>query len=138
MLIQKLKYYLKTSAAQRAHDRLDYQAVLNHYDDALADLKEAYDAMTAVVDDKETADNTWACIVEYTYQSPMAGAIMGLRSAPLTAHEDCCFLNKDGCCIFSGCKNYGKNMRYFYQKKILDFWRKKRDTFWTQKYANVK
>lgn len=138
MLIQKLKYYLKTSAAQRARDRLDYQAVLNHYDDAVADLKVARDAMTAVVDDKEKADDTWACIVEYTYKSPMAGAIMGLRSAPLTTHKDCCFLNKDGCCIFDSCKNHSQNVGYFYQKKILDFWRKKRDTFWAQKYANVK
>ena len=138
MLIQKLKYYLKTSAAQRAHDRLDYQAVLNHYDDAVADLKDARDAMTAVVDDKETADNTWACIVEYTYQSPMAGAIMGLRHAPLTRHKDCCFLNKKGCCNFDSCKNHGQNVGYFYQKSVLDFWRQKRDTFWSQKYANVK
>ena len=139
MFIQRLKYYLKTSSAQRAHDKLEYMSVLNQYSDAMADLDDAYSAITATVKNKAEAYDTCACVIKYTQPSPIAGALVGLPSAPITLSKKCCFLDSsDGTCVFAGCKNQYKNMRYARQREICKFWRNRLDNFWAQKYANVK
>lgn len=128
----KIKYYLTTSAAQRAQNNAVLEDLELKCFQAGRDMEQAHEALRIVTDGmSRTEVLRKACVVYLAYPTDMLGAGDLSRYTPMLVRENNCryFAEGDKKCPRKDCAFYEKNTAYFAAKDRYDAAVAARDAF---------
>lgn len=128
----KIKYYLTTSAAQRAQNSAVLEDLELKCFETGRDMEQAREALRIVADGmSQTEVLRKACVVYLTYPNNMLGGDDLSRYTPMLVRENNCryFAEGDKKCPRKDCAFHEKNIAYFAAKDRYDAAVAARDAF---------
>ncbi len=138
MLVEKIRYYLKTSADKRAADRAEYNALVSRCARARVGADMAFDAITHRLERLEQSYSVCACIKYQKIDSVIDAPFFGSSPAPIVLRDQCWFFEPERTCCQMRCANHANNRMYFVKQRRYEELENAKKYFWSRKYANVK
>lgn len=142
-MMEKIRYYLRTTAAQRASDRAEYNALVQQYEDQLGVVATAEAALhSPVMSAAKMSTSEKYCVMHTTLRmDDYLDASMNGYLPMMVEEKKCPFYRprkNNGACWRGTCACSEKNRAFFAARDRQYVLSYALDSFWAKKYMRVK
>lgn len=141
MLIDKIKYYINTTAAQRALYSAEYNELAHRASKAKCDMDYAYDALVRDVPVDKSFYSVCGCmkvmeIPPVTFSDVLTA--LTCPNGPVILRNECWYYNPSRSCNQRACPYHDRNQNYFVKREIYRAACAVRNRYWPNLYAKIK
>lgn len=140
-MFEKIKYYIKTTSAQRALYSAEYNELARCASKAKCDMDCAHSALVRDVPVGKSFYSVCGCMkVMEIPPVTFADVLISLTypSGPVILRNECWYYNQSRSCNQRACPYHDRNQNYFVKREIYRAACAVRNRYWQNLYAKIK